>query len=186
MRKIASIFLLGILLFNWFGYRLVLGYWQERSKSELEARLDVNDFDESQLITIRVPVTHLAYYNTSPEFVRVSGSVEINGIEYKYVKRRLYNDSLELLCLPDQGTMKLRAYANDIYRMTNGLLAAPGKHTGAKSLPIKNLVVDPYVVTNGVAAQAPYVQISPLFFETSFPILSCTSLVDEQPPERPA
>ena len=184
MRKIASIFLLGILLFNWFGYRLVLGYWQEQSKSELEARLDVNDFDESQLIMIKIPVTHLAYYNTSPQFVRVTGSVEINGMEYKYVKRRLYNDSLELFCVPDQGTMKLRAYANDIYRMTNGLLATPGKHTGTKSVPVKNLVVDPYVVTNGVMAKVPFVHISSIFGDTSFTILSGTSLVDEQPPER--
>ena len=85
MRKIAAIFLLGLLLFNWFGYRVLIGYWQERAKIKLEARLDVNDYDESQLISVKVPVTHLAYYNSSASFERVNGSVEILGVQYKYV-----------------------------------------------------------------------------------------------------
>src|ERR1700759_3725747 len=80
LRKIAAIFLSAILLFNWFGYRCILGYWQQQTTRDLEARIDVNDYDDTQLISVKVPVTHLAYYNTSPTFQRVNGRMEINGM----------------------------------------------------------------------------------------------------------
>jgi hypothetical protein len=182
LKKIATIFLLGILLFNWFGYRLVIGYWQGRTTSELEAKLDVNDYDESQLLSVKIPVTHLAYYNTSPQFERVDGSVEINGIQYKYVKRRLFNDSLELLCLPDQGTMKLRACTNDFYGVANGLLTNSGKRHGAHNLPIKNLVVDPYVLAQDLTAGTALVVSAPVFVEYACYIPSLFPVMDERPP----
>jgi hypothetical protein len=183
LKKIASIFLLGLLLFNWFGYRLVIGYWQEKTKSELEAKLDVNDYDESQLITVKIPVTHLSYYNTSPVFERVNGSVEIGGVQYKYVKRRLYNDSLELVCLPDQGAMKLRATTNDFFRMANGLLQSnQGKRAGAHSLPIKSFVFDPYMLLDRLVPAAPSSVAAPVFAFYSTSIPSLFSATDERPP----
>lgn len=183
MRRIASIFLLGILLFNWFGYRLVIGYWQERAKIGLEARLDVNDYDGSQLISIKVAATHLAYYNSSTTWERVDGSLELNGVVYKYVKRRLYNDTLEWLCLPDQGTMKLRAYANALFRLTSGLQAATGRHAGAENIPLKAFTVDPYVPADGLDARVPCVFVSFLFGDASFSPSSIAPGTDEQPPD---
>jgi hypothetical protein len=182
LKKIASIFLLGILLFNWFGYRLVIGLWQERTKSELEARLDSKDYDDAQLISVKVPMTHLSYYNTSPEFERVNGSVEIGGVQYKYVKRRLYNDSLELLCLRDQGAMKLRSCSNDFYRMANDLQTGTGKRRGTHSLPIKNLVVDPYVLLEKLAPSVPLRELAPVCTVYSFFIPSLLPVSDERPP----
>jgi hypothetical protein len=70
----------------------------DKADRELETRLDENRYDESQLISIKVPVTHLSYYNTSDQFERVDGNIEFGGIQYKYVKRRIFNDSLEVLC----------------------------------------------------------------------------------------
>jgi hypothetical protein len=162
---------LGILLFNWFGYRLLIGYWQEKTQSELEAKLDVSDYDESQLITVKVPVTHLSYYNTSPVFERVNGSIEIGGMQYKYVKRRLYKDSLELLCLPDQGTMKLKATANDFL-----------KHSGAHPLPIKSFVFDPYLLMDHRVPAVPAMPKEPVYAEYKATIPSSFPATDERPP----
>jgi hypothetical protein len=108
LRRIAAILLIGALLFNWIGYRLLTGILEDDAARRLEARLDRQQYDESQLISIKVPVTHLAYYNTSTEFQRTDGSIEIDGIPYKYVKCRLANDSLEMLCIPNTTTLKLR------------------------------------------------------------------------------
>jgi hypothetical protein len=99
---------MGILLFNWLGYRLLTNILEERASLRLEARLDRQQYDESQLISIKVPVTHLAYYNTSAGFERTNGTIEVNGIPYNYVKCRLYNDSLEMLCIPNAVKLKLR------------------------------------------------------------------------------
>jgi len=159
--------LLGILLFNWIGYLLVIGYLHQQTKTDLEARLDVDDYDESQLISIKIPATNLAYYNSSPRFERVNGSLELNGVTYKYVKRRLYNDTLEWLCLPDQGAMKLRATANKVI-----------------GHPFRGLTVDPYVITEVLVTRAPFARISTANTgEPSF-IPSMPPCTDEPPPDR--
>src|SRR5580698_3798791 len=99
---------MGILLFNWFGYRVLNDLMQDRSNLQLQSQLDLRHYDESQLITIKLPAAHLSYFNNSAVFERVDGQIEINGIPYQYVKRRIYNDSLELLCIPNQMALKLR------------------------------------------------------------------------------
>jgi hypothetical protein len=121
MRSPGAVFLLVMLLFNWFGYRLVIGVLETENNSQLEARLDENHYDESQLISIKVPVRYLPYYSNSTEFQRVDGQIEIGGVQYKYVKRRIYADSLELLCIPNAGAMQLQTAENEFFRFSNDL-----------------------------------------------------------------
>ena len=81
-----------------FGYRFVADYMQQRSDKQLEAHLDKNNYKESELIELKVPI-HLPYQTTWAEFERYDGEVELNGILYKYVKRKVVNDTLVLLCI---------------------------------------------------------------------------------------
>src|SRR5580658_5132677 len=83
VKRIASILLLAVLFFNWIGYRFVSSYLEDHANARLEAQLDMNDYDESQLISFKVPAEHLAYYNNSKQFDRVDGEIEINGVQYK-------------------------------------------------------------------------------------------------------
>lgn len=90
------------------GYRLLTGILEQRASDRLEARLDRQQYDEDQLISIKIPLTHLAYYNTSTVFERTNGRIDVHGIPYQYVKCRMYNDSLEMLCIPNAVELKLR------------------------------------------------------------------------------
>jgi hypothetical protein len=148
LKRVVAILLLGILFFNWYGYQLLSVYLQDRADHRLEASLDRNNYDESQLINVKVPITTLSYYNSSNSFERVDGKVEIGGIQYKYVKRRLFKDSLELLCLPNQAVMGLRTAKNEFFRQVNGLQqqGAPGKKAPASAQ--KNLSKDYCSATN--------------------------------------
>ena len=121
MRKLAAILLIGVLFFNWYGYQLLSAFWEQRANNRLEASLDRNEYDESQLISIKISVNDLSYYNSSASFERVDGTIEVNGIQYKYVKRRIFKDSLELLCIPNMTAMKLRKSTNDFFRQVNDL-----------------------------------------------------------------
>jgi hypothetical protein len=112
---------MGILFFNWYGYQLLSAYWEQRANNKLEASLDRNEYDESQLVSIKIPVTTLSYYNSSIAFERVDGTIDVGGIQYQYVKRRLFKDSLELLCIPNMTAMKVRQSKNDFYRQVNDL-----------------------------------------------------------------
>ena len=125
LKKTASISLLALLLFNWVGYSLVSSYFEEKANTRLEASLDNNSFDTSQLLSLKIPANHLAYYNSSAQFERVDGSIEISGIPYKYVAKRLYNDSVEFLCIPNQEVMKVQMARDEFFRLVNDL-----QHTG--------------------------------------------------------
>lgn len=112
---------MGVLFFNWYGYQLLSNYWQDRADRRLEASLDNDNFDESQLISVKIPITSLSYYNSSTAFERVDGQIDIGGVHYNYVKRRILQDSLELLCIPNMTAMRLQTVKNEFFRQVNDL-----------------------------------------------------------------
>jgi hypothetical protein len=135
LKRTAAILLLAILLFNWVGYRLFVSYVENQNDSRLEAQLDKDEYNESELISLKVPATYLSYYNNSKSFERVDGQIEINGISYKYVKRRLYNDSVELLCIPNIASMRLQNAKDNFFKITNDLQnAAQNKKASSHSV----------------------------------------------------
>lgn len=120
MRKLAAILLLGVLLFNWIGYRLVTDLLQHNADIQLEARLDQHDYDDSQLIELKVTLD-LPYQTNWTDFERVNGEIEINGIHYKYVKRKVQNGQLVLMCLPHESKMRLQTARDDFFKLVNDL-----------------------------------------------------------------
>lgn len=114
---------------------------EETASANLEAQLDNNDYDESQLISIKIPVTYLPYYNNSKSYERVDGQIEIEGVKYQYVKRRIYNDSLEMLCIPDHNVMKLLSAKNEFFKFVNDL-QHPEQNKNPNSFSSKNITTD--------------------------------------------
>jgi hypothetical protein len=184
VKKIAAILLCAVLLFNWIGYRLALSYFQDTADTRLEARLDTGNYDESQLISLKIPAAHLSVYSNSGQFERTSGEIEIRGIQYKYVKKRLYNDSLEFICIPDHATMKLQSAKSEFFKQVNDLQQnTQGKKTGSHPGPSKNFTPDYYMADNFFKMD------NPVFITTGRPSF-CFSILPpaflftaEQPPE---
>ncbi len=140
MRKISSLILIFILFFNLFGYRFVADYIQKKNDRQLEARLDNNHFDESQLIELKVPI-HLPYQTTWSDFERFDGEIEIRGVLYKYVKRKVINDTLVLLCIPDHQKMNLQTAKNEFFKNTNDVAQNSSKKSGnSKTFSFKKLM----------------------------------------------
>jgi hypothetical protein len=135
LKKLAAILLIGLLFFNWYGYRLLTACLETRADHQLESRLDNDNYDESQLISIKIPSTYLSYYNSSTRFERVDGQIEIGGIKYKYVKRRLFNDSLELLCIPNNTAMQLQQTKDEFFKLTNDIQQHNGQDKRSGSHP---------------------------------------------------
>ena len=95
----------------------MLDYLQEQQHHQTSFKIDQSDYSDEELISIKT-VLHLPYYNNSPEFERAYGSINIDGVEYDYVKRRVYNGTLELLCLPNKEKTKLQAVKNDFLQLS--------------------------------------------------------------------
>jgi hypothetical protein len=141
LKKVAAISLLVLFLFNWFGYRLLSDYWQKQADTRLEARLDQHQYDESNLIEIRIPL-NMPYQNVSSDYERYDGEIEFNGKHYKYVKRKVENGQLVLLCLPNETKMRLQSARDEFFKLVNDLQQSSQNKNSAPASSIKNPVTE--------------------------------------------
>jgi hypothetical protein len=129
-RKIATILLLSFLFFNWVGYWLFISWFESHAETLLESRLEDGRYDRSQLILVKISADHLPYCNASTAFDREGGKVDIGNLHYRYVGKRLYNDSVEFLCLPDREANRFRDAKNNFFSLINDL-----QNTGHSKVP---------------------------------------------------
>jgi hypothetical protein len=143
VKKLAAILLLFLFLFNLVGYRLWFNYVQQQSDIQLEASLDKHQYNDADLISIKVPLS-MPYQTVQSNYERVDGEIKINGKIYKYVKRRIVNGELELLCLPDQNKMLLQDAKNDYFKTTNDIASnnSSKKSDNSKTNIFKNITSD--------------------------------------------
>lgn len=141
MKKFSVILLIALFLFNLVGYRLLFTYEQQRSDDHFEAALDKQDYNDSDLIAIKVSLS-LPYINNQQNFERVNGEITVNGKILKYVKRKIADGNLILLCLPDNNKMLIKSKKDDFFKYTNDLVQHnQSKKTGdTKPGVFKNLL----------------------------------------------
>jgi hypothetical protein len=82
-------------------------YFDQKASDHLVSLIEQNNYDESDLVSVKTPI-NLPYYTNNPTFERVDGEMEINGIVYQYVERRVYNDSVEIRILPNQDRLQIK------------------------------------------------------------------------------
>jgi len=107
MKRTAGIIIILSLLFSSTGYQAWIYILESRLRTEFEAKLDRHEYEESELISIKIPVRHLPYHYNSAEFERVVGELEVEGWTYHFVKRRIMEDTVELLCIANSLDQKL-------------------------------------------------------------------------------
>jgi len=148
VKKIASIFFLGIFLFNWFGYRLLSTFLENEANAALIVELDNEQYNDEELLSIKLP-SNLPYYNNSKHFERMDGEIEINGLHYNYVKFRMYNDTVEYLCIPNQAKSKLSNARDEFYKLVNDLQhPTQSNKTGNSGTGIKSMLSEYYQETH--------------------------------------
>lgn len=148
----------------------------------LEQKLDGDDYSNDELISIKTPL-NLPYYASSSEYERTYGSVNIEGVVYDYVKKRVYNDTLELLCLPNSTKTKLHDLKNTITQSAaDGQASLPLKK-GATTIKISLPDYCQQTETLATFATSPYIQHR-LLNETRF--FSGFTSQQERPPQATA
>ena len=143
MKRTAAILLLFILAFNWLGYRFVTAFLERNAEMAFEDRIESADYEEADLLEFRVPLNTPYITSRSSGFERCDGQVEIKGVHYKYVKRKIENGDLVLLCIPNESRNRFENLNLDYYKLVNDL-----SHTGQgkekKSLSLFKGVVTEY------------------------------------------
>lgn len=110
-----------MLAFNWMGFRLLTGFMESKADIALETKIENSDYDESSLIEIRVPLNAPYLSDNSTEFERYDGELELDGVHYKYVKRKIVNGELVLLCLPNKSKTELQNSREEFFKLVNDL-----------------------------------------------------------------
>lgn len=185
LKKLAAIFLFALFLFNITGYKIIFFYAQKQSDARLETSLDKNLYDEADLIAITVPLS-LPYQNDQKEFDRVNGEISFNGKIYKYVKRRIAEGNLVLLCLPDYNKMRLKKEKEDFYKDVNSFAQNNGskKQENSKGNSFKNVLSDYDQVHYQSEVALFGVHLSHKFLKHDCSLSAAPHSSPEQPPEK--
>lgn len=107
MKKLVAIVLVLLILLNTVGYYMVLVGLQHTNDVAMDQRLDADDYEASQTMTIKLPIT-VPYMSDNGDFERVNGKFQHNGEVYRLVKQRYANDTLTILCVKDRESKKIQ------------------------------------------------------------------------------
>lgn len=189
VKRLAAILLSTLLLFNWVGYRIVFGYMETQSSQDLNTQLDNDRYDEASLISIKVPVDNLPYYTNSPIFERVKGSITIEGRQYQYVEKRIYNDSLEMRCIPNTQATHISNARDAFFQLVTDLqqVKENSKPSPAKpALSLKNILPDCIGFESIASFEPVFSEIETYYrdFSDHLPVSYLSNLL--QPPDSPA
>jgi hypothetical protein len=158
--------LLAIHLFNLAGYTLLFEYFIQRSDEQLVQQLDNHQYNDNELIEVKIAL-HTPYLTSWSDYERVDGEAEVNGLFYTYVKRKIHNDTLYLLCLPNKNKTQLNAarieYANKVQDVpTNAKDPGVCKKNPAANEYHEPVIQFTIVVLTTATGQQPYHPSSPV------------------------
>jgi hypothetical protein len=183
IQKSVCAFLLATLVFNWCGYRILAFYLEQKAGATLQAQFDKDEYDHSALISVKIPSPNLPYYHSSKEFYDMEGEIEMGGVFYKFVKRRLYNDTLEFLCLPNKEAMNLNIAKNDFYKRVNDLQQNnPEKKTQSQSSGNKVPSGEYFLNNDYISCELFFSEMKKQKNKNSS-FLSCFKAVPDKPPQ---
>lgn len=127
------------MVFNFYGYRWLLSYYEKNATARLEQKLDDGDYDLNQLIEIKIPFG-VAYQASWSDYETFYGETKWNGEYYQYVKRKLSNDTLYLLCIPHDEKTKIHAAKTDYFKSINNLPFENGPQKSQQNSFVKLLL----------------------------------------------
>lgn len=184
MKKFSAILLIALFLFNLVGYRILFNYEQQQADRQLEASLDRQEYNDADLITIKVPLS-LPYVNSQHDFERVDGEITVNGKILKYVKRKISDGNLILLCVPDHNKMRIESAKDEFFKYANDLVQNNQSKKPGNTKPgvFKNLLSEYNIVATEYAfAFCHLTHTYNITSQTTF-LPSSHYKLPEQPPE---
>lgn len=183
MKKVFSILTLFVLLFNVFGYRMIFSYLEKKASKELTANIETNSFEENNLVEIKMDLN--MPYVADKEYENTYGETVIKGVYYQYVKRKIENNVLYLMCLPNEEKIVLAETKSNIEKNNTETGNSNSKHKSPVQKILKSIQTE--YVQNHYAYKLEttlIITISTLLNNRSNKLNSLFSpLTPEQPPE---
>jgi len=99
-------------LLNVAGCYWIFYAFQKRSKEELSHQLDIDRYAGSQAITIKLPLSN-AQESDNSNYERVDGEFVYEGVTYRLVKQKFYQDTAYIVCYKDERTIAIKNALED-------------------------------------------------------------------------
>lgn len=112
MKKVVSFGLIAVLLMNTLGYYAIFLGLQYKNKVAMTERFDAEQYDESQTITIEIPIT-VPYMTDDADFRRVDGTFEYKGEFYRLIKQKYSKEILTVVCIKDTENKRITDAMSD-------------------------------------------------------------------------
>jgi hypothetical protein len=112
LKRVITISLLLLFCLNIFGYRFVANYFANESSIALQVSLDQNKYDASELVSFKLPLNQPYIVNTDG-YESVEGNMDYKGVNYQFVKKRICNDTLEIIGIPNTSKTKIENTKDD-------------------------------------------------------------------------
>jgi hypothetical protein len=116
---------------------VLFDYFISQTNEHTLQKLDKGNYKDSELIEISIPL-NLPYYTSWNEYERYDGEIELNKVHYNFVKRKVVNDTLYLLCLPNEIKTELYKAKNEFAAKESGNTPSSSKK-GYESFGKKNI-----------------------------------------------
>lgn len=157
--------------------------FEQQASHHLITQLDKENYSDDQLVEMKVPL-HMPYQTNWTSFERFNGEIVVDGIQYNYVKRKVWNDTLIVLCIPNHQKMKLNNAREQFFSLVNDLNHnnSTDKQSSSKEGLSKSLKADFQIEENhfSLAAHSLTPRPSRLTHEDLYDLLHVQSV--EQPP----
>ena len=141
LKRIVAILFLGLMLFNWGGYRLLTNWLQAKTETRMEAAIDQKAYNSNNIIELSV-ATNLPYTNDWKDWERISGSISVNGLTYQYIERKMEKGNMRYRCLPNAEKQNLLAARDEFFQLVNNFNQHSGSKKGSSAIAINNYIGD--------------------------------------------
>jgi hypothetical protein len=177
LKKIFSIILLALFLFNVVGYYGVYVGLRIQANNELKQKLDAEAYDESETITVKIPLS-LPYQPDSEAFQRVDGDFEKDGKFYNLVKQKMERDTLHVVYIRDHKEAGLFDLLTDFVQANTD---TPVSKKASKL--IENFAKDYLSVTYELQTASIGWTLTETLSQPGYPVITSSEQVNSPPPK---
>jgi hypothetical protein len=115
MKRLFSFFFLVLILLNTIGYYEVLLFVEKQHYDEAIQKIKGNENEISGNLLLKIPLAS-RFNEDDNEYRKAQGEVTVEGELYHFVKQKLYQDTLYIMCLRDAKTSEVREALSDLSR----------------------------------------------------------------------
>lgn len=92
-----------------------------KSDAALISTIEKETYNTADLVTFKFSAKQLPYYTNSKNYEAANGEVDVNGVSMQYVKKRIVDDSIEYVCLPNKQKSSIKNARDDFFKLINDL-----------------------------------------------------------------